>query len=194
MASRRFSNVIGIDDAPFSPQRGPTSRTCQRVKVVGAVFAQLALHGVMLFEVTEDGNDAAQILANGITKSKFLDHIQLIMLQGIALGGFNVVDVPLLARRTGRPVLVVARKPPDMEAIEKALSCIKDGEKKLDMIRALGPMEPIQGVYCQRYGLTREEAERTLDLFCINGLIPEPIRVAHLIGGALIKGVSSGRA
>ena len=194
VAKRRFSNVIGIDDAPFVPRRGTPRAMTKKVKVVGALFARLNLHGVILFEVTEDGDDAAAVLAQGIVRSKFLGHIQLIMLQGIALGGLNVVDVPWLSKETGRPVLVVARRAPDMDAMERALSSVKDGDKKLAIIHSLGPMEPIGGVYCQRYGLSREEAEETLRLFCVNGLIPEPIRVAHLIGGALVNGVSSGRA
>jgi len=42
------------------------------------------------------------------------------MLDGIALGGFNVVDVPLLRARTGLKVLVVVRRRPSLVAIRRA--------------------------------------------------------------------------
>ncbi len=149
---------------------------------------------MLIFKVTQDGDDATDALINAIKESKFLEHIQLIMLQGIAFGGFNVVDVPRLSKSLNKPVLVVSRREPDMAKIKKALlEKVPNGSKKLSLIEALGPMEPGAGLFIQRYGLTRNEAFNTIKNFSINGLIPEPIRVAHLIGGALIRGISSGR-
>ena len=191
---RHFSNIIGIDDAPFDPTRGSEKGCLQKVTVVGAVYGGLTLHGVMLFKVAEDGDDATWTLICGIKRSKFWEHIQLVMLQGIALAGFNVVDVPLLSTGIERPVLVIARKAPSMCAIEHALRNVRNGAKKLSLIEAMGPMEPLMGVYVQRYGLSLNEARETIRRFSINGLIPEPIRVAHLIGGAISKGISGGRA
>ncbi|OCC15932.1 hypothetical protein DBT_0857 [Dissulfuribacter thermophilus] len=196
MHTRRFSNVIGIDDAPFTPKRTNTLNESydELVTVVGAVYAKLSLHGVLIFKVTQDGDDATDALINAIKESKFLEHIQLIMLQGIAFGGFNVVDVPRLSKSLNKSVLVVSRREPDMAKIKKALlEKVPNGSKKLSLIEALGPMEPAAGLFIQRYGLTRNEAFSTIKNFSINGLIPEPIRVAHLIGGALIRGISSGR-
>lgn len=184
---RKFSNVVGFDDAPFARNDdGP-------VTVVGAVFADLRLDGVLTGTVDKDGADAADALAGLVLDSKFAGHIRLIMLQGIALGGFNVVDVPLLKQTTGLPVLVVSRINPDMAAIKKALLTeIPGGRHKWSIIEALGDMEPVQGVYIQRAGLSREEASSVITRFHINSRIPEPIRVAHLIAGAIATGQSRG--
>ena len=81
-----YSHVIGFDDGPF--EKG----TSDPVMVVGAVCAGTRLHGVVSFEITPDGNDAAQSIVTSVRTSKFVEHLQLIMLQGIAFGGFNVVD------------------------------------------------------------------------------------------------------
>jgi endonuclease V-like protein UPF0215 family len=43
------------------------------------------------------------------------------MLQGIAVGGFNVVDVHGLSTALRVPVLVVTRRRPDMAAVKQAL-------------------------------------------------------------------------
>ena len=155
MRPRKFSNVIGFDDAPFERgYQGP-------VIVVGAVFAGLRLDGVVTGSIERDGNDAAKSLAVLVLESKFADHIRLIMLQGIALGGFNVVDARVLNKTTGLPVLVVSRVNPDMASIKKALLAgIPNGQNKWSVIERLGNMEPVNGIYMQRVGLSREAPQR----------------------------------
>lgn len=187
MSPRKFSNVIGFDDAPFEREhRGA-------VTVVGAVFADLRLDGVIIGTIEKDGDDAARNLTDLVLESKFAGHIRLIMLQGIAMGGFNVVDVPSLNKATGLPVLVVSRVNPDMAAIRKALlTDIPDGKRKWALIKNLGDMEPVDGIFIQRSGISRDEAMSVIRRFSTNSRIPEPIRVAHLIGGAISTGQSRG--
>jgi endonuclease V-like protein UPF0215 family len=188
-AHKRFSNVIGFDDAPFTPEQvGP-------VPVVGAVFTRLQLTGVIIGAVEKDGSDAAEGLTRLLAGSKFAEHVQLVMLQGIALAGFNVVDIFYLHEQLGLPVLVVARKAPDMAAIQKALlTQVQGGREKWALIEKLGPMEPAGSVYVQRAGLTLEEAQAVISQFAIHSHVPEPLRTAHLIAGALVDGQSRGRA
>ena len=187
MARKRYSNIIGFDDAPFSPDHKG------KVWVVGAVFASLRFDGVLIGEIEKDGSDSAATLTKMVSESKFAEHAQLIMLQGIAFGGFNVIDVFHLHEKLNLPVLVVSRRSPDMDAIRKALTTqISDGEKKWEIINRLGPMEALGKVFVQRVGITLEEAEAVIERFAIHSHIPEPIRVAHLIAGALVDGVSRG--
>ena len=87
MAGKRLSNVAGFDDAPFPrTHRGI-------VPIVGTVYAGLRFDGVVIGQVQKDGLDAAHAIYHAIAGSRFAGHVQLILLQGIALGGFNVVDV-----------------------------------------------------------------------------------------------------
>ncbi len=185
---RRLSNVVGFDDAPFAKDhRGD-------VPVVGAVFARERLDGVLVGRVRRDGANATRALARLVGDSKYAEHLQLVMLQGIALAGFNVVDVHELNRRLELPALVVARHAPDTGAIRRALlKHVANGRRKWSMIQRVGPMEPVAGVFVQRVGLSREEAHDVLTRFSLNGKIPEPLRVAHLIAGALGAGQSRGR-
>ena len=184
----RFSNIIGFDDAPF-----PRDHT-GRVKLVGAVYAGLRFDGVLIGDVEKDGSDAADQLAALISESKFFEHIQLVMLQGITFGGFNVVDVFSLHEKLNLPVLVVARKQPDMAAIRAALlSHISAGKEKWAVLERLGAMEQCRRVFVQRVGITNEQSAAVLDQFILYGNIPEPLRTAHLIAGALAYGQSRGR-
>ena len=52
-------------------------------------------------------------------------------MQGIAFAGFNVVDVHTLHCALGLPVLVVARRRPDLAAIRRALvNHVRGGARK----------------------------------------------------------------
>ena len=184
-----LSNVIGFDDAPFEPGfRG-------NVPVVGTVYAGSRFDGLLLGKVRRDGANATRNLTELISASRFAEHAQLVMLQGIALAGFNVVDVPTLSRNIGLPVLVVARREPDLAAIKDALiENVPGGRRKWRLIERLGPMVPVGSLFVQSIGMTLEQAGATVERFAINGHIPEPLRTAHLIAGALSRGQSHGRA
>jgi endonuclease V-like protein UPF0215 family len=181
------SHVVGFDDAPFARDyRGD-------VPVVGAVFAGLRLEGVLLGRVRRDGANATERLARLITGSKFARQLQLVLLQGIALAGFNVVDIHALSAITRLPVLVVVRKAPRLERVRRALGRVRGGARKWQLIARLGPAEPVAGVYVQRVGLAMTEAERVIKRLAVNGNVPEPLRTAHLIAGAIVTGQSRGR-
>lgn len=188
-AQRHFSCVVGFDDAPFP------AGYVGKVKVVGTMYAGSRLDGVLVGEVEKDGLDAAEKLAALIAQSKFAPNLHLIMLQGIALAGFNVVDVFALHQQLGLPILVVSRRNPDMVAIKDALlTNVRGGPEKWAMLKRLGPMEPAGPVYVQRVGLSLEQAAALVKRLAVEGSLPEPLRVAHLIAGAIAEGQSRGRA
>ena len=181
---RRFSHVIAFDDCAFDRAgRGD-------VGLVGAVFAGGRLDGVLSGRVRRDGANSSPVMARMIFESRFVEHVQLIMLQGIAVAGFNVVDVFELHAATDLPILVVARREPDLIAIQKTLSLrIRGGDRKWRIIERLGGMERVGGVWIQRVGLTPEESSAIVRRYAINGNYPEPLRVVHLIASG-VSGVT----
>jgi endonuclease V-like protein UPF0215 family len=186
--SDRISHVLGIDDAPFA--RGHRGD----VLVVGVLYAGLRLDGVYATRVRRDGANATRALTAMVRQAR-LQHLQAILLQGIALAGFNVVDLAALHRETGVAVIVVVRHAPDLIAIRRALETrVRGGARKWRLIAQAGPMEPIGPVWVQRAGIERAAVERLLARLCVNGNVPEPIRVAHLIAGGVTVGASRGRA
>ncbi len=186
---RRLSHVVGFDDAPFNHDyRGD-------VLVVGAVFAGQRMDGVISTKVRRDGANATERLIDCLTCSKYFDQLQAVLLQGIALAGFNVVDVLRLHQATALPVVVVARYPPDLQAIREALlQHVPGGMRKWRLIEAAGPMEPMAGVYVQRCGITSEDTARLITAMQQSGHMPEPLRVAHMIAGGVTTGESRHRA
>lgn len=186
--SGRVSHVVGFDDAPFPiGHRG-------NVPVVGAVFTGPRLDGVLCGRVRRDGVNSTRELVRMVRESHFAFHLQGVLLQGVALAGFNVIDVRRLSEVLRLPVLVVARRTPDRQAIRTALlNRVPGGRRKWRLIECLGPMEPLAQVHVQRVGLTLAQAEALLGRFCLYSRIPEPLRTAHLIAGGLAGGKSRQR-
>jgi endonuclease V-like protein UPF0215 family len=185
---RRLVHVIGFDDAPFEPgHRGD-------VLVVGTVYSGLRLEGVVSGKVRRDGANSTDTLIRLVSQSRYQTHIQAIMLQGIAFAGFNVVDVRGLHERLGIPVVVIARRQPDMKAIRKALlHNVRGGKRKWILIEQAGPMERMAGVYVQRVGLSAKQVGELVKRYAINSTLPEPLRIAHLIAGGIVAGESRHR-
>lgn len=57
-----------------------------------------------------------------------------------------------------------------------------------------GPMEPCGEVWVQRAGIDLAGARALLTAGTVQGRLPEALRIAHLVAGALARGESRGRA
>jgi len=115
---KKEMRVIGIDDAPFNKfKKG-------KVLIVGAVFRGGSfLDGILSTKVDVDGDDATKNIIKMINKSKFKPQLQCIFLDGIAVGGFNVIDVKELNKRTKIPVIVIIRRKPNLRLVPQPISC-----------------------------------------------------------------------
>lgn len=182
-------NLIGFDDGPFAKShRGD-------VPLVGILCAGTRVDGVLVGHVRRDGANAARSMAAMVKGSQFSAQLHAILLQGVAVGGFNVVDVHALHAELGAPVLVVVRRAPDLAEIRRTLlRNVPGGARKWRLIERLGAPEPLEGVFVQRVGLSLDYARRLLVSSRLHGSLPEPLRVAHLVAGALVTGKSRGRA
>jgi hypothetical protein len=118
-----------------------------------------------------------------------------VLLQGIAFAGFNVVDLHALHAALGIPVMVVARKAPNLARIRAALlEHVPGGTRKWRLVERAGPMEPVAGLYVQRAGISAGDAARVLRRTALSGKLPEPLRTAHLVAGGIATGESRHRA
>tara|TARA_Y100000031_G_C8013800_1_gene289329 strand:- start:273 stop:620 length:348 start_codon:yes stop_codon:yes gene_type:complete len=115
------------------------------------------------------------------------------MTDGIALGGFNVIDIKKLYKATKIPVMVVIRRMPDLKKIKTTLTKL-NMPQKYKLIESAGKIHHINSLYVQLIGLTPQTAKRILEITCTRSIIPEPIRIAHLIASGVTEGESRGRA
>jgi endonuclease V-like protein UPF0215 family len=184
--------VLGIDDAPFR-------WTDETTDVVGVVVrAPAYIEGVLHDVVRVDGDDALEVLSRMILRSRHREGLSLVLLDGIALAGFNVVDIRALHRRIRVPVATITRKEPDLDAMVRVLERkFPDGARRAALVRrdALHAIETgHKPLYATFAGTDLETLRDALARCTVRGVLPEPLRVAHLIATALRKGESHGRA
>ena len=174
MRKRRISNVIGFDDAPFErSQRGP-------VALVGTVCSGTRLDIVVRGDVDRDGSNATPVMAQ-LVREKKLVHVRGVLLQGITVAGFNVVDINALAEELELPVLVVMRKKPRMQLFLDALDKVKDAEAKLEVLKRAGPIEACSGLWVHRAGLSLAEAQGRLDAAHLEFTIDGSVRSGEVV-------------
>lgn len=180
--------VIGIDDSPFNKFKD------KEILVVGVVMrGGLYLDGVLSTKAKVDGNDATDKITKMINKCKFKPQLQCIFLNGIAVGGFNVIDVKELSKKTKLPVIVVIRRMPDIENIKKTLIKIKK-KNKIKLLEKAGKVIRIDDIFVQLTGIDLEKAKNILKIVCTRSLLPEALRLAHIIAAGIAVGESKGRA
>ncbi len=185
---RKEIRIIGIDDASFDKFKD------KQTLLLGVIFrGGNFLDGVVSTTIMVDGDDATEKMAQMIDKSKFKSQLRCIMLDGVTVGGFNVVDIRELSEKTNLPVIVVVRDYPDFRKIFDALEKLRFSGKK-ELIEKAGKVMRMGKVHVQLCNISEEKAREILQITCTRADVPEPIRVAHLIGQGITYGESKGRA
>jgi hypothetical protein len=187
-APDRTIRVIGFDDAPFA------KRPNARVPICGVVCATTRFEGMVWGEVRRDGWGATDELCRLLIGGKFLPQIHLVLLDGLAFGGFNVVDLPRLAATLERPCVAVMRKQPNLAAVEAALQRLTRPDERMALFRKGGAIHQAGPFVFQVAGAEPDEVARGLARLSDRGNVPEALRLAHLIGSAVRQGESGRRA
>jgi uncharacterized protein len=176
--------VLGIDDGQFMPH------TKGEVLVIGVVFrGGTSVDGVMHTHVEIDGLDATDKIVAMINASPHKPQIRVVMLNGVTVAGFNLVDIVKLNKATGLPIISLTQDKPDLDAIHEALKNLPDTEKRWEIIQNEGAIRAIQNKGAKLYvglaGLDVDDALVVLDTTSTRGSLPEPLRVAHLIASGI---------
>jgi endonuclease V-like protein UPF0215 family len=113
------------------------------------------------------------------------------MLNGITLGGFNVVDIRELNVKTGLPVIAVTSKKPNLEQVHAALKNLPRSEERWAAVMNAGELFSVttrdgrRKIYVETAGISEPVAEQVLRLTSTRSKIPEPLRVAHLVASGI---------
>lgn len=188
---KKFVRAVGIDDAPFKF----TQTNCKVFFVV--VRAPNYIEGMFCTKVTVDGLDATEKIIEQLKSSRFFEQLDVIFLDGCTVAGFNVVDIKAIYKAVGVPVITVTRKEPDLGEIGNTLrKKFTDWEQRLAMITKtkLNCVEAVRNpVYVGIAGMDLSTAKLFLKRFTVQGSIPEPIRIAHMLGSLFVKGETKGK-
>jgi endonuclease V-like protein UPF0215 family len=189
---KRQIRILGIDDAPFTFSEKYSA-------VIGVVMrGGEYLESVLHSQVTIDGTEATAICTEMIQHTRHRKQLKVAMLDGVCLGGFNVVDISEVYEVTGLPMMTITRDKPDFEDIKQALRThFKDWEARWKVIRK-GTLHKVptshNPIFIKYVGLSLLEAKEIINVSTIRGVIPEPVRVAHLIASGITRGESYGKA
>ena len=189
---KRQVRILGIDDAPFS-------FTEKYSTVIGVVMrGGEYLECVLRSHVTIDGTEATSICTEMIQHSRHQKQLKAVMIDGASLGGFNIVDINELSDATNLPVMTITRDKPDQKKIKCALQKnFKDWKERWSLLQH-GRLYMIpthhNPIYMKCSGASLEEAKELINISTIRGVIPEPIRIAHLIASGITRGESYGKA
>ena len=174
--------VLGIDDGPFTFEEGRALFTGVMVRLPSYVEA------IAIGSVEIDGTDATEQIAEMLTSYGWKG-IHAILIDGAALGGFNIVDIVELSERTGIPVITVTHERPDMDSIKEALKSHFDmWEERYHVLesREIHEISVEEGrVYISFHGTDLKGAKEIVRKSIVRGLTPEAIRLAHMVGRAV---------
>ncbi len=189
--------ILGFDDGSFE------SEFDEKCCLVGVVMRGGEwVDGVLVDEISIDGFDSTSTIIDMIESSRHKDQLRVVLSSGITFGGFNVLDVGRVYEETGLPVIVVSREEPDMDSVKSALKNLENWEDRWEKLVSAGDIIPVERVgsgerkstiYIQVEGMGVEDAKELVDMVATRSSIPEPLRLAHLIGTAISRGESVGR-
>ena len=151
----------------------------------------LIIDGFVLGHSTVGGDDATDTI---LAMYKKLDRpdVSFLLISGILITLYNIVDLKRISGETGLPVIGVTYE--ESKGIEDAIKHhFPDSYKsKLAEYSKLGSREKItlhtsHNLYIRNEGCTLLEAKQLLDKITLQGSVPEPLRIGQLLANTLLK-------
>lgn len=189
---KKQPRAIAFDDGKFTFRKG-------RVALAGVIVRLPSyVEGAIVTDCEIDGTDSTQQVIASVLSSRLREQLRVIMLDGIACGGFNVYDLEKVHEGTGIPVISVTRSKPNLDEMEDALrKHFEDWKERLRLVTMYRP-RLVTGsgftLYSKSIGLSEEEEVDMLQASIVRGNYPEPLRLAHIFAGAITSGESRGKA
>jgi len=186
LSNQNVYSIIGVEDGSFKgfPRLNFNKTLLCAVNTVGITIKE-----VRFTEISIDGYDATENLLKMIRNMNY----DVIILGGISFAGFNLVDAKKVNLLTGKPVIIYMGKRPDSV---KMLNAIKklypNWMEKWRLITDLGELYSAevkkgdQKIFYEIIGESSVWGLKILKQAAILCRIPEPVRLANLIG----KGVT----
>ena len=170
----------------------PPTAAAPRSVLAGVVMRRdLVIDGLVLGSATLGGDDATGAVLEMYRRLGRSD-IRYILVSGLIVSLYNIIDIAALHRSAGVPVIGMSRRRPGR--VEPALRHhFPDSfESKVAQYRGLGRPERITletscDVYVRTRGCAPGDAARLLSGLTRQGSVPEPVRVARMLARAMLR-------
>jgi len=183
-----FPITIGVDDAKFK-----FNSEAHTTDLIGIVCQGTRMVSMVKKDITIDGDDATEVLIELIRQNE--KHVQFILTDTITFGGFNIIDLEEVYTATNKPIIAVTEKEVDLDAVKKAIiknfpqnyiaklrKIVNAGNLYETVIETAGGLSK---VFFHSKGISYSNVKSLFHKVCIDSKIPEPVRLAHIIGKAL---------
>ncbi|MFB6133903.1 MAG: DUF99 family protein [Halanaeroarchaeum sp.] len=156
----------------------------ERSTIGGAVVtAARVTDGFGFQDCTVGGTDATDAIGR-LYSALDREDVQYVLIAGVALAWYNVLDLRALYSQVDRPVIAVT-----FEASEGLAAALREEfegdalDRRLEAYHALPDREPVtvngETVYVRWVGIDEPEARRVVQAYTPTGGRPEPVRVAR---------------
>jgi len=173
--------ALGVSCSPTAHQRKSTP-------VIGVIYrGKMWLDGVIRTAVKNDGLDATEKITEMIIESPHYDQLRVILLNGIILADFNVVNITKLFKNTNLPVIVITNKKVDLSRVRSIIMKKSAWRKRWNAVQKAGEAYPVKvgttshPIFIQIAGISRQDAENIVKKTCAKSNIPEALHVANII-------------
>jgi endonuclease V-like protein UPF0215 family len=150
----------------------------------------LRVDGLAYAHATVGGDDATSAVLRIYEQLDRAD-INAIVLSGVAVSWFNIIDLVEVFYKIQRPLICLTYE--ESMGLENSINeYFPDSEKKLNTYKSLGPRERVKlktgyEVFVRIFGCSVEDARVLLNKFTQDGRVPEPVRVARLAARAALR-------
>ena len=148
------------------------------------------IDGFVFGKATLEGDDATETILSMFKKLNRAD-ISYLLISGIIISMYNIVDLKKISQSLGIPVIGVTYQ--DSKGIEEAIKYhFPDSyEAKLKEYKELDDREKITlhtsyDIYIRNEGCIISDVKHLLDELTLQGTFPEPLRVAQLLAKTLL--------
>ncbi len=158
-------------------------------RLAGVVIRRdFIIDGFVFGRCTVEGDDVTDAILDMYSRLN-RDDISYIIISGLVISMYNIIDIKKIWERTKIPVIGVTFE--DSGGIEGAIQhhFPNSYESKLEQYHKLGKRTEITlhtgyKLYLRHEGCPLEEAKKFLDLVTLQGSVSEPIKVAQLLAKA----------
>jgi len=143
------------------------------------------IDGFVFGQTTVEGNDATDSVLQ-LYKKLERDDISFLIISGLIISMYNIVDIKKIWTAIQIPIIGVTYE--ESKGIEAAIKhhFPNSYQSKIEKYHKLGTRTKISlhtghDLYVRIEGCTIDETKNLLNTLTIQGAIPEPLRVAHML-------------
>jgi len=181
------ARYIAMTSGPIDKERA--SETI----LVGVILREKYIEGLLSTFIKTDGTDSTEQIIKMIKKSRFNDQIKILLFNGIALAGLNVVDPDLLEKELKMKVVILNKRKQNPKELVHALNEFSrltknNAKKRIKIVEDYGSVKALKfnNIFIQS----------RLESYFIKNFAEkafEALRISHIISSGISKGESTGR-